>query len=115
VPSAPVERHVLRQSTVARDQHVRGDHDVLNRREKGMCRGGQVVAEKPVDPTVAELTGWQADAVHDDETELGADGPIVEVRGHDSTHAQEPPRRLIDDHLGSRNLLQCAAGMRARL
>ena len=75
----------------------------------------QLVAEEPVDPAVAELAGRQADAVHDDQAELGARGALVVVRGLDAAHALDPPCLWIDDHTGSSNLLKCSADMRATI
>ncbi len=65
-----------------------------NLREARMRR--QLAAEQPVDPGTAELSGGQADAVHDDQLENGARGTLVPVRAKHLDGTGEQPGGNID-------------------
>src|SRR5262249_17377434 len=108
VPRAPVERYVLREASIACDEGVCRDLHLGDRREIGIRGCGQLVQKEAIDPTLAESTRRQADAVNDDQVESRVGRTLVAVRRFDSTDTFEPTGRGVDDHEGMIQLLECA-------
>lgn len=107
VPCPPIERHVLRELAVARDQHMRRHLETGDRREIRIDGGGQRVAEKAVDPAPAESAGREADTVHHDQRQLRSRGPRVVIGRRDAPYPTHPACLGVDDHAKSSNLLKC--------
>jgi len=96
MPGAQREWHELQQFTVAPDERVRRDARAGEGREIGVGRARQRAAEQAFDPWSAEITGRQADAVHDDELGHRARGALVAVRGEHLPHATRQAERRVD-------------------
>src|SRR5579871_1645867 len=90
MPGAVVKAHVLGERPVAADAQMRGDSEHRNLGKVGMYLRWELVGEKPVDPGSPELTGRQADAVHDDELGLDPRRSGIEVGGRHAPHPLHP-------------------------
>lgn len=89
----------LGDPAVTLDQEVCRQPKTAKQRQERMGAGLGLVAEQPLDASAAEITGRQADVVHDQQFGRHAGGPCVAVRASYLPEAVDPavgpdPQRL---------------------
>jgi hypothetical protein len=80
MPGAFREGHILSEFAFSIDQHVSRDSQMADFREVRVLVDRQRVREQLIHASAAEAAGRQADAVHDDQTEIAIVGPRIAVR-----------------------------------
>ncbi|ALQ61814.1 hypothetical protein AW872_16020 [Aeromonas hydrophila] len=80
MPGSGTKRHILHQLTVAPDQAVCRDPQLMDTGKIGMSVGSESPKEKIIDEGTAKLARRQADAMHHQQGDIARGGPLVVVR-----------------------------------
>ena len=80
VPGSPLEGHELHDLAIAANEQVRRHAQPANLTEIGMHIAIKLIGKQVAHERTAELPGWQADAVNDDEFGVNTRRPIILIR-----------------------------------
>lgn len=77
MPGSRSERHILHQFTIAADQAVGRDPQLMNAGKVRMSVGIEATEKQIVDPGAAKLAWWQTDAMYHQQRDVVRTAPLI--------------------------------------